>query len=194
MIPKTIHQIWLGDNKPTEWLDTFNIYPDYTLWTEKNIPTLYNQDLFDEQDRGCAKADILRYELLYRYGGVYFDADMVCLKKIPDSFLKDDFFTAYESEEYAPGLVNNAVIGCTPRHPIIKKLVEGLRTRDTKLPTWKRFGPGYLTEVLNEYEGQYKIHESKYFHPAHWKDKEVDPDRLSVAYTDHKWGTTKKEI
>lgn len=190
---KIIHQIWLGKNKPVKWLNTFKkMYSDYEyiLWNEDNLPSLYNQEFFDKQELGCAKSDILRYEILYRYGGVYFDADMICLKKIPDSFFEDEFFTAYESEKHRPGIVNNGFMGCCPKHPVIKKMLEGLKDRDEKLPPWRRFGPGYLTETLENYNGKYKIYESKYFHPVHFLDKR-DEERLSVAYTDHQWGTTR---
>ncbi len=194
MIPKTIHQIWIGNNPPTEWINSFKEkYRGYKhiLWDENMLLPFFNRLLFEEQDRGCAKADILRYEILYRYGGVYFDADMVCLKKIPDSFLKDDFFTAYESEKYLPGLVNNAVIGCVAGHPIMREMIQGLKDRDPKLPIWQRFGPGYLTESIKGHD--VKIYESRLFHPVHFIDRKKgteDQERLKEAYVDHKFGST----
>jgi mannosyltransferase OCH1-like enzyme len=196
-IPRIIHQIWLGDNRPKEWMNSFKlIYSDYEykVWDETNIPALWNQDLFEREEKGCAKADILRYEILYRYGGVYFDSDMIALKKIPDEFLDNEFWSAYENEVYVPGLVNNAVIGCVPKHPVIKEILQGLQFRDASLPTWKRFGPGYLTEVLERYEGQKNVYESKYFHPIHFIDRKKgteNNDRLKNAYVDHKFSSTK---
>ena len=196
MIEKVIHQVWLGDNPPLEWIKSFKIKGyKHILWDDKMLHPFFNRLLFEEQDRGCAKADILRYEILYRYGGIYFDTDMVLLKRIPDSFLKDDFFTAYESEEHRPGLVNNAVIGCVAGHPIMREMIQGLKDRDESLPVWKRFGPGYFTEVIDKYRESHdvKIYESALFHPVHFIDRKngtEDKSRLKRAYVDHKFGST----
>jgi mannosyltransferase OCH1-like enzyme len=194
-IPKIIHQVWLGSENPMpkEWMETFRkTYKDYTyyLWTDNNLPELLNDNLVRGEEYNFGKSDIVRYEVLYKYGGIYFDADMVCLKKIPDKWLKDEFMSAYESEERIPGLINNGFIGCYPKHPILKALVSGIMFRDRKEAPWKCYGPGYLTEVIEKYNGNKKIHESKYFHPNHWRDKDVKKERIDVAYVDHKWGTS----
>ena len=55
-------------------------HPDweYMLWTEENIPKLINYKHFVATYKLSGKANIVRYELLYRYGGVYIDADARC--------------------------------------------------------------------------------------------------------------------
>jgi len=80
MIPKIIHQIWLGDQskRPSSLIDTWKeINPDWEhiLWTEENLPNLRNQEQFDSMKEWAGKADILRYELLHDYGGFFIDAD-----------------------------------------------------------------------------------------------------------------------
>jgi inositol phosphorylceramide mannosyltransferase catalytic subunit len=195
MIPKIIHRIWLdGKNEcPTDWLETFRDHYsdwDYRLWTEDNIPELFNQDIFEDEMLMYARADILRYEMVYKYGGVYFDADMVSLKKIPDEFLKNEFFSAYENEELRPDLVVNAVFGAEKGHPILNRMIKELRFQDKTLPTWKYIGPEYFTKHINAYEGQKKIYPSYYFHPVHFLDKKKDKKRIDKAYTYHFWGTS----
>ena len=52
MIPKIIHQIWVGDQskRPDDLIQTWiDLNPTWKhcLWTEDNIPQLKNQEQFD---------------------------------------------------------------------------------------------------------------------------------------------------
>src|SRR5262249_19779423 len=84
-IPRPIHQAWIGTQPPSvAWLRSWSEQHsgwEYRLWTEQNIPwPLRNQAQFDASPQYCGKSDILRYELLLRFGGIYVDADMRCLR------------------------------------------------------------------------------------------------------------------
>ena len=91
-IPKIVHQIWIGENKrPDIWMDTVkkfcNDYGyEYKLWDDNTVNTLnlINKQYYDMEPQihlnkknYQLKADILRYELLYSFGGIYIDADIV---------------------------------------------------------------------------------------------------------------------
>ena len=102
MIPKIIHQIWIGPNKcPYIWINTFKIdyinkNPEYQyfLWTEDNIDSLFNdfpiyRIVYDLETTYNGKSDILRYLILYIHGGIYIDADSVWInEKSFDSLLE----------------------------------------------------------------------------------------------------------
>ena len=81
MIPKIIHQIWLGDQnkRPIELMKTWkelNPTWEYKVWTEKEMFPLINQMQFNQYGATYnGKANILRYEILYNYGGFFIDAD-----------------------------------------------------------------------------------------------------------------------
>ena len=83
-IPKIFHIIWIGPNPypfgeyKESWLK-HNPHWELKYWNNDNLPDLYNQKIFDLIPSWAGKADILRYELLYRYGGLYSDADSYCL-------------------------------------------------------------------------------------------------------------------
>lgn len=186
--------VWLGSvNKmPEDWIDSFKrLYDDYEfmLWTEDNLFELKNQDIFDKEIRNHTKSNIVRYEVLYKYGGIYFDCDKKALKKIPDSFLEDDFFVSYENEHHKPGLISTTPIGAKKGHPLLKKLIDGIKDRNQFEVSWRFCGPGYLTETL---EGaDVKIYPSYYFHPYYFRDgKHVNQERVNRAYTYHFWGTS----
>ena len=91
VIPKIVHQIWLGPKKPPAVFresqkSIQELHPDwgYKLWTDADIPRLqlHNQQYYDRMQNFGGKADIVRYELLYRFGGLYLDIDFVCKKPL----------------------------------------------------------------------------------------------------------------
>ena len=81
MLPKIVHQIWIGPNKrPDVWMDSVRLFCveygyEYRLWQEREIdalsPELRNKDRYDSALQFCGKADIVRYDILHRFGGIY---------------------------------------------------------------------------------------------------------------------------
>src|SRR5579885_317918 len=133
-IPKIIHQIWLGSEFPAEYRDWqqswINHNPDweYKLWTDENIKELVltNKKYFDEAINFGEKSNILRYEILYQFGGVYVDCDFECLKSFDPLVHAYDFFCGLISGKGRIININNAVIGSVPGHPILKKCIENI--------------------------------------------------------------------
>lgn len=198
---ETVHQIWIGDNPlPKLWTDTVKEFAkkyDYTykLWTEDSIKDLDMDDIpglkalyksFGGELAG--RADILRLLILYKFGGVYIDADTVVLKPEKfDQFLtknRTGVFFAWENltkdrtrklgiREHR--LVANSVIGAEAGHPFIKELLEGIVAHekgvtDTK-DAWKRVGPYYVTKAYAALKDKFpdvKVFPMRYFFPRAW--------------------------
>lgn len=135
-IPKIIHQIWLGSPLPdvykkwqASWL---KLNPDweYILWTDDTIKglELYNKDYFDKAINWGEKANILRYEILYQFGGVYADMDFECLKSFDVLAHTYDFFCGISGiDQHCFLFINNAIIGSVPGHSILKHCIEHIR-------------------------------------------------------------------
>lgn len=139
MIPKIIHQIWIGPNKrPDCWMNTFKIdyikmNPSwkYKLWNEENIAELFTnfpviKQIYESEKTYNGKSDILRYLILYKHGGVYVDADSVWInKKSLDPLLlkasKSDFFVAFEPKMK---LLCGGVMGSSINNNYVKKLID----------------------------------------------------------------------
>ena len=65
------------------------------------IPSESLMQLIDSiENKGC-KSDILRYEILYQYGGIYVDTDFESIKPIPKELLKKSF-VACMIHDYKP--------------------------------------------------------------------------------------------
>ena len=195
-IPKIIHQIWIGDKskQPTELMKTWesmNPTWEYKLWTEENIPELFNKNQYDKMRQYCGKADIVRYELLYRYGGVYIDADSECINPLDDFFTEHDSFAVYENEQHKPGLIANGYMGSIQYNKLILYLMYKIYkcTNINVNQPWLITGPQLLTNTINElcYD-KCKIYPSHYFIPE-YKTGDVYSGSDKI-YSTHYWGCT----
>ena len=211
MIPKIIHQIWLGDkNKmPFKLMNTVReIHSEwnYFLWTEENIGELINSKIYlsimnsnkSFNDKYSKLADLIRYEKLFQHGGIYIDADSICNKSF-NSLLDNEIFVGYENEGKRPGIIANGVIGTISNHPIFKICIEKIKSNNiSKIliePAFKVTGPYFLTKIINDYGlNNIKIYPSWYFYPVHYSgnvpNKDIDP--YVDSYTNQLWASTDK--
>lgn len=164
-IPKIIHQIWLGGPMPKaykQWMETWQHIPgwEYRLWTdaEANQFGLANQQLYDNAKNYGERANILRYEILHKFGGLYVDVDMECINVDFFEYAHQnyDFYVAMEPLDHGVA-VCNAVIGSIPKHPLLAKMIDGMQTYVETTPSadlppkTNYFGPIYLSRKLVEY-------------------------------------------
>ena len=93
MIPKIIHYCWFGGKKLGEQekkcIDSWKKYlPDYEikLWNEKNYDinkNKYIQQAYKEKKYAFV-SDYVRFDVLYQFGGIYFDTDVEVIKNLED--------------------------------------------------------------------------------------------------------------
>jgi hypothetical protein len=153
MIPKIIHQIWIGPKKrPDIWIDTFRIdyinkNPEYQyiLWTEDNIEPLFNDFpiyrlVYDIEPTYNGKSDILRYLILYIHGGIYIDADSVWINdKSFDTLLEQvnesDVFVGKSPDNLEQltkkdikyeNSICGGVMGTSKNNPLMRLLIDGI--------------------------------------------------------------------
>src|SRR5437867_4300593 len=123
-IPLIIHQIWLGSPVPEQFkplqetIIEHHAGWEYVLWTDERVKelTLHNQELFDRATNFGEKSDILRYELLYQFGGLYLDIDIACVKSLEDLHRTYDFYIGWQPDDTGHKQLGTGVIGCRPGH------------------------------------------------------------------------------
>lgn len=104
MIPKTLHYIWLGKDKPElvgQCEHSFkNFLSDYEIikWNESSIDfSCYNDTVMQfwnkmyDSGKYAFCADISRLFILERYGGIFVDADVEFIKPMNDEILNSNF-------------------------------------------------------------------------------------------------------
>ena len=105
IIPKIMHQLWIGPKPaPITLMDTWKkLNPDfeYIHWNEaefiKRNMTFKCQSKIDEIEEINGKADILRWEILYKYGGVFLDADSICIEPVDNELMNKPCFAGWEN-------------------------------------------------------------------------------------------------
>ena len=143
-IPKVIHQTWFEDvtldrypqlaRLQNSWRNTgwkYRLYTDETAraYIVDHFPSRF-VDAFDALIPGAFKADLFRYLVLMREGGVYADVDIL-LETNLDQFITSSlsFFAPRDVvAEFAgePFCLWNGLIGAAPGHPFIIRAVERL--------------------------------------------------------------------
>lgn len=208
-IPHVIHRVWLGGEEP-DWTKPFAATwerPGWELqrWDDDGVTELFplaNQDLYDEADAiagdhaGQFKSDILRYEILNEFGGVYVDTDFECLRSIDPLLPGVQFFAAWETQNQ---WVNNAIMGSAPNHPVLGKLISRLQANvEEKLGERPNVlsGPQYLTPILLEHRRAQVSHGSTMdttvfgkdlFYPYLWNELDQGGKRFKDAFAVHHW-------
>lgn len=176
MIPHVFHRIWLGGKELPEhfkkWGETWlERHPTWTmkLWREKEVSTLRNSSLLAKCSSYPQQADVCRYEILYREGGVYLDTDMECLRNI-EALIKDvDLFCCWQKE----GIVSNAIFGCSSKHKTMKTIYK--KCKDELAPEpWNAMGPPYFTKYISQ-DQTAKIFDRKTFIPYTWAEYKEFP-------------------
>lgn len=158
-IPKILHIIWIGDKLPPlsirSWtVDFVKTYPDWIVktWNDSDIKQLglINQRSYDMMKEWCGKADVARYEILYRYGGMYMDADTVWLGNPIHPDLISGLFNVFRER---PDCIANTWFSCVPNHPFLKQIINAIPERvDKGEPAWISTGPKLLHKIHSELE------------------------------------------
>ena len=171
-VPERLHFIWIGSQIPLKYIKniesfrTQNKQYEIYVWVDRNsslqmlqnqsfhvqkIQTslLINREIYEQETNYGAKSDILRYELVFQYGGIYFDIDSVALKPLDGNFRKAFVI-------FSPGYKNlsNAVFGFAKKssflHFVLKSLPSHYKAfRKEWVPS--RTGPAYFTSCFLKY-------------------------------------------
>ena len=199
-IPKQLHVIWIGDEsrRPDAMIQSWQrMNPGYSLrvWGNrdllqepwKTMPQI--KSWLTKEINGAA--DIMRWEILYRHGGVAVDADSRCVRPLEDWLLEPDCFAVWENEIVRPGLIACGAMGCIPGHPLIGQiLMDILADQDIcgKM-AWEKVGPGRITGTVrtHQYSG-ITIYPSHYFIPRHFSG--IQYKGSGPVFAVQEWGST----
>jgi mannosyltransferase OCH1-like enzyme len=203
MIPKIIHHVWPGEDSFKEKFYDFRLswmrhHPDWTFyfWRPSNLPLhLNNKVLKAMNDSKLAitpKSDILRFEIVRAFGGIYVDTDMECLKSF-DDLLDNDFFSGFEDDNKT---VCPSLFGSVVNHPILEKIssisVENAYKFDYEITNKKPniiTGVKPFTDVVSEYRNleKVKIYPKHFFYFIDYKERNRLKETHPESYAKHYW-------
>lgn len=215
MIPKIIHHIWIGNKPFPEEFREFrhkwvNMYPDYNFifWNDEliNSSKLIDESIsiyYHNDYKIAFKADLLRFKILEKFGGIYIDTDTEPLKKMSDEFLNNKFFSGIQKpySQVAIGIMGSEVNNHLVKEyntTVLDSISENIK-QNGKLTNelWKITGPEFFDNICKKYKqiGGYKFYNSEYFYPYGWDElhrrhenfKESCKDAYSVHHWAHSW-------
>ncbi len=181
IIPKFIHQIWLGSPVPEgykQWRDSWKKHHPgwiYKLWTDEDVKSLNlkNRTLYDAATNYGVKGDILQLELLDQFGGLYIDTDFECLKPFDELHHKYSFYTGINNC-YTVGLATG-LVASTPQHPIVRECIEQLGKHAKLYDPVGGVGPGLFTRTVMNFfnfnDPLLMVFPPNYFYPLSGLDK-----------------------
>ena len=229
-IPRILHQTWKTSEVPSElqiYVDSWREHNDFSgrgaeswrhmFWNDtsaaafiaREYPSFY--PVYRKYRSGVEKADILRYLLLYHYGGVYADLDMECLQSFEPLLRRHSqhFSCVFGAEPHRHAnnqgqrnlLICNALMISRPRHPFWLAVMKELREQVDGLLDWGSLtpvdttGPVFLTRLYEEHPRLFDdaiVLPSHVFYPAEDNDvkyREIDIRRpkYNATFAVHRW-------
>ncbi len=215
MIPHTIHQVWVGSApvppRYLEWARGWQeLHPDweYQFWTDDNTDWVpkeaeYLKPPVTPKWVMPMRADIVRYHVVARFGGVYVDMDFECLRPIDDLVDGVDAFVARQNHR----IMSNGIFGATREHPFARALADGVYDNirsvvakgEARRPVGsgkpgapEMSGPGFMARMAK----QFGIAETRpeLFYPYDWNELHRSDEtftHLPHCYAVHHWGSSR---
>jgi mannosyltransferase OCH1-like enzyme len=178
VIPRIFHQVWFGkeafpaeySRRQASWLEH---HPGWELrfWTEKNLPApgeLRRAEASDRLRAPWERSDIFRLEILWRFGGVYIDADLECLRSIEPLIANAEFLIGRASR----GRVDTALIGAAVGHPILDRALDEIHPVEFHGYDKSATGSRFLDRMLADESGVTYI-DRALINPSRSKDVEM---------------------
>lgn len=193
-IPRTLHQVFGLWDAPgplpanfSAWADKWRaLHPgwSYVLWSGREVERLLAEErpevrrVFDGFPRGAQRADLARYLILRRHGGIYADLDVECLRSLEPVleahrrastvlFAEGSagWASAWKLKEqqaeedalpFYAGRVGNFAMATTARAPVLDEIIELVLSRSnaadaSDADVLHMTGPGAVTDAVHAY-------------------------------------------
>lgn len=181
-VPKIFHQVWYEPPIHPRWQfarDAWRaLLPDweFRLWTKDNLPEILEPELLAGTRNAAEWSDIVRYEALRQFGGVYADADLFPVNGVTGEWLRTLGTTICadlqrdwrDNTRVDPSDLCNCLLIAEQDDPFWELIVKTLPGWIVNPPfDWRaaaraegwshchwRCGPKFLSYIVREYQGR----------------------------------------
>jgi len=194
MIPKLVHRIWFGSGATPSAYENFwrawqRQHPDYAFktWRDSDIDEGFStRRKIAEAEGPVRKSDIARYEILYRYGGIYLDCDVMPWQFLDWQKLDSDLVVCNEvdSDEFC----SIGAMAAAPANEVFRQAIAALSAMPLNSePPNRETGPFFFQRMLRY--GSYTRLRKEAFYPYAFNEPfaaHFERD-LSGTYGIHVW-------
>lgn len=153
-----------------------------------------NRVFFDRSMNYGERSDILKWEAVYRFGGVYIDIDFQALAALDDLHYKYDFYTGMQPLDTDSVQLGAALFAARQGHPIMRACVLGIKNNQKEVQIIVKTGPIHFTRscvyALEHYPcGVAVALPASYLYPCGYRQRGLNelvwrkPESLAV----HQW-------
>lgn len=193
-IPRVVHRIWFGPKPiPDEYQKYWEAWqrqlPDFEFrtWRDDDVLGFQTAPQIARAEGMARKADIARYEILLRHGGIYLDCDIFPYKRFDDTLLDNELVVCNESGDES--ICSIGFIAAIPGAQALAWAVDALLTRQlNRRPPNEETGPWFFREALRH--GPHTKLPTMSFYPYLFNEpfSAVLERDLSATYGIHVWG------
>ena len=173
MIPRIIHQTWKTEAIPQKflaWSETWSLHnPQWQRrhWSDRALLEFVASEfpefleLYCSFSEGVKRADVGRYLLLYKYGGVYADIDTECLGSLDPLVREERVVLSLEPSTHwhpiaavrgLPHLVFNGVMASPAGHPFWLEVLRRVSVNRLANNILDATGPCLITATYLAYQ------------------------------------------
>jgi mannosyltransferase OCH1-like enzyme len=152
-----------------------------------------NKDMYDAAINYGEKSDILKWEIVYRFGGVYVDIDFQALKPLDPLHNRYDFYTGMQPLDTNMVQLGAALFAARPYHPILHACVTQIRNNKDIKQIIVKTGPIHFTRCFLMTAGQGGSIDiafpSSYLYPCDYNQKGLPQDKWikPESFAIHHW-------
>jgi len=144
-----------------------------------DVKNLYfdNRRFFDETKNYGQRSDILKWEVVYRFGGVYIDIDIESIKPLDMLHHMYDFYTGLQPLDTNAVQLGAALFGARPHHPILKHCTESIKDDWIYKQIITSTGPIHFTKSLCKTIGHSNfvniVLPASYLYPCGYEEQKI---------------------
>ncbi|MFC1841590.1 glycosyltransferase family 32 protein [Candidatus Dependentiae bacterium] len=162
----------------------------------KNI-NFDNRTFFDQTRNYGQRSDILKWEVVYRFGGVYIDVDFECIKPLDMLNHMYDFYTGIQPLDTSFIQLGAALFAARPGHPTLKHCVESIKDDWHNPQVVVATGPLHFTksyfQTLSNKGLVDAVFPASYFYPCGYDEQKlprknwIKPESFAVHHWAGSW-------
>lgn len=152
-----------------------------------------NRLFYDWAKNYGEKSDILKWEIVYRFGGTYVDTDFECLQPLDVYHHTYDFYTGMQPLDTNLVQLGAALYGAVAHHPILKACVENIKHNQHIKQIVVKTGPIHFTKNFLAVAGKSNLRDvalpATYFYPCGYEQRGTERELWCKAesYAVHHW-------